>query len=365
MTEPTFHDLRLPADIETPCVVVDLDRLERNVSTMAAELDARGVRLRPHVKTHNCSAVASLQRSAGSTGLTVGTLGMAEAFAAKGFDDLFVAAPIWPHDGVVSRLRALVDTVELAIGVDSAEAADLLGRAVSGTRSGLAVLVEVDSGERRSGVRGEAVAEVAAAAARRGLRVVGAFTHGGHGYGGAEMRTVAARDEVSALADAAEALRTVGLDDPVLSAGSTPTALLSAVAPVNEERPGTYVFNDRQQVALGAVEANDVALAVAARVVSTAVPGQVVLDAGAKALSKDRPDWLQGHGVLPAFPGSLVSRIYDFHAVVELPQGPRPALGDIVAVVPNHVCPVVNLSRGLVRMRDGRAVGRWEIDGRV
>jgi D-serine deaminase-like pyridoxal phosphate-dependent protein len=227
------------------------------------------------------------------------------------------------------------------------------------------VLIEIDSGEGRSGVKPDGVVEVAEAARRAGLRVRGAFTHGGHSYAGPGAAPAAAEDEVRMLAEAGDALRSADFEVETLSAGSTPTVRLSAVAPVTEERPGTYVFNDRQQVGLGGASIDEVAFAIAATVTSTAVPGQVILNCGAKALTKDKAVWLDGFGALPAYPDARIVRLFDFHAVVEVPEGAAaPQLGEVVAVVPNHVCPVVNVARELVVVENGELVDRWAIDAR-
>jgi D-serine deaminase-like pyridoxal phosphate-dependent protein len=193
---------------------------------------------------------------------------------------------------------------------------------------------------------------------------VGVFTHGGHGYVPGE-REKAAGEEVASLGAAEQALREAGIDVRVVSAGSTPTAAYSARGSVTEERPGTYVYGDRMQVVLGTMTGAEVGLFVAATVVSTAVPGRIVIDSGAKALTKDRADWLEGHGAIPALPGAVIRSLYDYHAVVEVPDGlRRPSVGDVLAVVPNHVCPVVDLADSFVVSRDGQLVGHWPVDAR-
>jgi D-serine deaminase-like pyridoxal phosphate-dependent protein len=355
----------IPARIDTPSVVVDLDRFEANVERMATFLAERSVGLRPHAKTHSSTAVAKYQLEHGALGCTVGTLRMAAAMADAGIDDLFVAAPVWPDSEETRRLRDLHDRVRLTVGIDSAEAAQRIAAAIAGGSSRLRVLVEIDSGERRSGVTPAQAQAVAVAASKAGLQVAGVFTHGGHSYRGPGKAAEAAVDEVELLGEAARLLEDVGIEVETVSAGSTPTAHLSARAPVNEERPGTYVFGDRQQVYLGGCAGDEVALAVAATVTSTAVPGQVILNSGAKALSKDKPGWLGDFGTVPAYPDGVITRLFDFHAVLEFPEGAaRPKLGEVVAVIPNHVCPVVNLSRGLVTARNGVINGFWAIDAR-
>jgi D-serine deaminase-like pyridoxal phosphate-dependent protein len=357
----------IPPGLETPCLVVDLDAVEANARRMTEGAAARGVALRPHVKTHKSVALARLQLDTGATGITVGTLGEAEAMADGGIDDLFVGYPVWAAGTKAARLRRLHERCRLSVGVDSAEAAELLAAAVTGSSAGpLAVLVELDSGARRSGVGGPAEAVAVAAAARAaGLEVIGVFTHGGHGYRAPGAGPAAAADEVAILGAAADALREAGFDVHRISAGSTPTGVHAAAGQVNEIRPGTYLLGDRQQFVLGAIPADGIALAVAATVVSAAVPGQVVLDAGAKTLTKDRAAFLEGFGTLPAYPDAVVERLFDYHAAVAIPAGsPAPRLGEVLAVVPNHVCPVVEQFDEFVVARAGVELGRWPVDAR-
>jgi D-serine deaminase-like pyridoxal phosphate-dependent protein len=222
------------------------------------------------------------------------------------------------------------------------------------------VLVEVDCGMHRSGASASELGPVVRAALDAGLDVRGAFTFGGHGYATCDAPTGAADDEVSALTWAASMLRDEGVDVRVLSAGSTPTALRSARAPVTEERPGTYVFQDRQQLTLGTAGLEDVALVVAATVVASHGDGRIVLDAGSKVLSSDRPAWLTGFGLLPAYPDAEVRSLSEHHAVAWT-TGSRPRVGEVVAVVPNHCCVVVNLADSLIAVQAGVVVDRWPL----
>ncbi len=356
----------LPAGLQTPCLVVDLDVVDRNARRLQDELDRRGVRLRPHVKTHKSVALARLQLESGAAGLTVGTLGEAEVMAAAGLNDLFLAYPLWAEGAKAARLRALHESIGLIVGVDSRAGAERLAAAVAGTKRPLRVVIELDSGGHRTGAGnpGEAVA-VALAAQKLDLHVLGVFTHGGHSYAGPDAGAPAAADEVRSLGQAADALSAVEIPVEVVSAGSTPTAVDAATGQVNEIRAGTYLLGDRQQVALGSISPDGIALHVAATVVSTTVPGQVILDAGAKCLTKDLPPYLDGHGLLPAYPEAFIERLYDYHGATRIPDGQAaPALGEIVAIVPNHVCPVVDLFDSFVAVRGGEIVGRWPVDAR-
>jgi D-serine deaminase-like pyridoxal phosphate-dependent protein len=355
----------LPAGLDTPCLVVDLDVVEANARRMAEAMASRDVALRPHVKTHKSAHLARLQLEAGARGLTVGTLGEAEVMAAAGLTDLLLAYPIFADGPKAARLRALLDGLPLAVGIDSVPGAERLAAAAAGTIHPLHVLVEVDPGNGRTGVHPDRVVDLALAARALGLAVDGVFAHGGHAYRGPDAVAGAAMDEVASLGSAAENLRSAGFECPVVSAGSTPTALLAAAGPITEIRAGTYLLGDRIQAALGAAPPDGLALWVAATVVSTAVPGQVVVDAGAKTLTKDKPDYLEGHGLLPAYPGAVIERVNDYHGIVRLAAGdPGPRLGEVVAILPNHACPVVDLVDSFVVARGGMALDRWPVDAR-
>ena len=357
----------LPAGLDTPRVVVDLDRVAANIATLQAEMDRRGIAVRPHAKTHKSVAVARMQLAAGARGITVGTLGEAEVFVAAGIDDVFLAYPVRAEGPKAARLRAVHEaSPRFRVGVESAGSAERLAVAVAGSAADrpLRVLVEVDPGNHRTGL-GEpaAVVDVARAARSAGLRVDGVFSHGGHGYrvGGAAP---AGADEVRSLTAAAEALRAAGFEVMTISAGATPTMLTAATGEVTEMRAGTYVYGDRQQWALGSIPADGCAVAVAATVVAVH-DDRIVLDAGAKMLTKDRADWLTGFGAIVSYPELVIERVNDYHGVVSGPAGvDRPRLGQVVAVIPNHVCPVIDLVDRVVAVRAGAAPEEWPVDAR-
>ncbi len=355
----------LPDGLDTPALILDLARVDANITRLQAEMDRRGIALRPHAKTHKSVAIAGRQIAAGSRGITVGTLGEAEVFVSAGIADVFLAYPVWAEGPKAARVRALHDAAPaFRVGIDSVAGAERLAAAVAGSRQPLFVLIEIDPGNGRTGVASpEAAVEVGRAARAAGFGVEGVFSHGGHGYrvGGAEP---AGADEVRTLGAAVAALRAAGFKAPVVSAGSTPTMLTAATGEVTEIRAGTYVYGDRQQWALGAIPAEGCALAVAATVVSVHAD-RVVLDAGAKALTKDRAPWLTGFGAIVGYPDLVIERVNDYHGVVAAPAGAlRPDLGQVVAVIPNHACPVVDLFDSMTVLRPDGAAQTWPVDAR-
>lgn len=346
----------------TPFLAVDPVRLVANVESMAARARAAGVGLRPHVKTHKCLEVGRLQVAAGVVGVTVATVGEAQVFVDGGFDDVFVAYPVWVDAVRGARLRHLAERARVSVGVDSVVGVEALAEHVPG----VSVLVEVDSGHHRSGVVAEGAGVVARAAVEAGLDVVGVFTFPGHSYavGG---REAAARDEAVALAAAVESLRGVGVVARVVSGGSSPSLEFADTSVVTELRPGVYVTGDAQQWELGACGAGDVALTCHATVVSHA-GGRLVLDAGSKVLGADRAAFASGFGRLLDHPDARVVILSEHHAVVEMPAGVAlPAVGSVVRVVPNHACNAINLVDTLYVVEGGAGgdvVGAWPVAAR-
>ena len=321
----------------TPYLEIDAARMQANILRIAHLAATRGVVLRPHVKTHKCLEIARLQVAAGAGGISVATLGEAEVFVDAGFDDVFIAYPLWLSDAQVPRLQALRARTLITVGVDSAEAASRLASA-----GDVRVMVEVDSGHHRSGVSPDRAGEVARAAEAHGLDVVGVFTFPGHSYA-PDRTTSAADDEASALAEAAASMTRIGIAPSVISGGSTPSlaTTLSSDSPATELRPGVYVFGDAQQWELGTCDPDDIALTCLATVISHA-GGRVVLDSGSKILGADRAAYATGFGRLLDHPEARIVILSEHHAVVEI-SGPLPALGSQLRVVPNHACNAVNL----------------------
>lgn len=359
----------IPADIPTPAILIDVGILDRNIERMAESMRSRGISLRPHVKTHKTLEIAAKQLAAGATGLTVATIGEAEVFADGGASDIFIAYPLWVDARQAERLRALADECRIAVGVDSVEGATAMGRQLGSAGSRIEVLVEVDSGHHRSGVLPDEVVDVAKAAADSGLNVAGIFTFPGHSYKPG-MPSGAAGNENEALAQAARELTAAGFAIRTISGGSTPTALIGGETAATELRPGVYVFGDAQQLELERCAWEDIALSVAATVVSRheARGGnvrRVVVDAGSKILGSDRPDWATGYGRLPEYPDARITALSEHHATVVWPDSEElPALGARVRVIPNHVCLAMNLVDEVYAVQDGAVVDRWKVAAR-
>lgn len=252
----------------------------------------------------------------------------------------------------------------MRVGVDNVAAIEALADAMGDEPDRLQVVIEIDCGARRSGAPPEVAGDLARAARKRGLVPVGVYTYPGHGSAGPESRERAAGDQEAALARAISSLDGVGVTADVVSAGSTPTVEFSTGSPITEIRPGEYVFCDLDNTRLGACEEDQVALFVAATVVSDWVPDQVILDVGTKALGREgNPQ--KGYGGI-AGTKAVLAKLNEYHGFVTVPAGElHPAVGTVLPVVPNHVCPVVaSFEELVVTDSDGTILQRWPVAAR-
>jgi D-serine deaminase-like pyridoxal phosphate-dependent protein len=356
-------------ELDTPSLLIDLDVLERNIASMADIARSAGVRLRPHTKTHKSPEIARMQVDAGAGGLTVAKLSEAGVMADAGFEDLLLAYPI-VGETKLARLRALLERARVRTTLDSVEVAEGLGRVGRELGRDVEVLVEVDTGLRRLGrPPGEPTAELVAEVARiDGVEVVGLLTHAGHAYRSAsadELRAAAEREGLD-LVETARLCAKDGIEPREISVGSTPTARYVAdVEGVTEIRPGTYVFNDVQQMRLGVANENECAARVLATVVSR-IDDRFVIDAGSKSFSSDGTDGppFPGRGVVAGKPSLRLDFMSEEHAVGHVDGDDALRIGDRVEVIPLHVCSTVNLFDVAYGARDGRVEREIAIAGR-
>ncbi|MFO1053815.1 MAG: alanine racemase [Planctomycetota bacterium] len=347
--------------IETPALLLDRARLTRNVQRMEERARSLGVKLRPHLKTCKSVDVAHLIPSAASHGITVSTVKEAEYFAAAGLRDQLLAVAVAPSR--LRRVAALLrDGVRTRVALDSPVAIDWLEDAASREGVRFEALVEIDCGEHRSGVTPDSdlVPQLASRLARgRGTRFGGIFTHAGHSYGARDREALraVAEQERAAIATVRERIESIGIDVPIASVGSTPTATHAAsLHGVTEIRAGVYVFHDLFQAAIGSCGIDDIATTVLATVIGhQRAHGRILIDAGGLAMSKDRSTMALGahgdcgYGLLAdvdsgqVFDGVLVSDVYQEHGVITARPGSRLdfdrfPLGSRVRVLPNHSC---------------------------
>lgn len=349
---------RVAREYGSPAVTIDLDVVARNVRRLQDACDAAGLANRPHVKTHKSPAIASIQRAAGAAGITCQKLGEAEVFAAAGFTDILISYNILGADKV-GRLGALLKTTDVIVAADNPTV--VAGLPEAGVVAGrpLGVVVECDTGRGRAGVEtpAEAVALARAVAGRPELRFEGLLLY-------------APEDRIpqtqAFLEETRAGLAAHGLTARIVSTGGTPNLkTLGAVTGATEHRAGTVVFNDRMMMACGIATLEDCALHVVATVVSRAGAARGILDSGSKTLTSDTGGGLDGFGLIREHPQARIHKLAEEHGFLDLSAcAERPAVGDVVRIVPNHVCVVVNMVDRLVAVRRDEIVGEIPVAAR-
>lgn len=359
-------------EVETPAAIVDLDRLERNLDRAATYATSHGLGLRPHVKTHKTAWIAAEQMKRGAAGVTCATPREAEVMSAV-CDDILLA---YPPVGVAraERVASLPREARVIVALDSIEAIEHMERAAANANRRVGVYVEIDMGMHRVGVRD---AESALALAKR-VQKSRSLTYDGIAfYPGHVREPVDAQDAALSRLDAQlqetlAVLDAAGARPATVSGGSTPTLWQThRLHGVTEMRPGTYVYNDRTTAEIGACAWDDCALTVLATVVSTAVDGQAVIDAGTKALGREplrggpgQPSD-GGFGSLLEHPEVIVKGMSEEHGLLDLSRTSwRPRVGEIVRVIPNHVCIVVHLNDTMHGVRGELVERSWPVEAR-
>jgi D-serine deaminase-like pyridoxal phosphate-dependent protein len=367
--------------IDTPALVLDLDKLEANAARMQAKLDALGVTLRPHLKTAKSADVAALAIAQGSRGIAVATLQEAEYFLERGFTDLQYPVCIVP--GKFERAARLVrQGAQLGVILDSVAVAQAIAEFAGREQVRFSVYLEIDCGEHRTGFALPDADFVAAARILHAGEYIdfrGVLSHGGQSYhcNTVEQIKAVAEQERQSAVQAAEILREAEIECPEVSIGSTPTACFGeSFVGVTEVRAGVYLFGDLFQAALETCDKNSIAVSVLASVISHHPERKtLVLDAGGLALSKDRsrvrgnPE--AAYGQLITLDGSLysaravVADVHQEHGEVHYDQAPELAglqPGSRLRILPNHACMTAAMysQYHVVRGADTRVIAVWD-----
>jgi len=350
--------MAVPTSLPTPVVLLDEHRLNANIDDMSLRLANHGVAFRPHAKTHKCVQIAHrMAQAPGFAGLTVSTLREAEFFADAGFDDLLYGVSISPDK--FDRAGGLLNRgVALTLVVDTLQVADLLISWLQRRGLRARVMIEVDVDGHRAGIAPDdpvlaQLGECLDACAH--CEFAGIMVHAGESYfcEGVDAIAAHAEQERSGAVAAAEILRSRGIDVPVVSVGSTPTARYARdLSGVTEARPGVFVFYDLVMAGIKACRVDELALSVLTTVISHKPSHRrLIIDAGGLALSKDRGTANQrrdcGFGLVMTaegsapYPGLRVDAANQEHGIITLPADYELAtfpIGSRLRILPNHAC---------------------------
>jgi D-serine deaminase-like pyridoxal phosphate-dependent protein len=357
------------SEIDTPALVVDLDIMLRNLERVANYAREHSLRLRPHTKTHKAVRLARRQIELGAAGLTVAKVSEAEIMLGAEPADVLVAFPIVGHTKL-ARLVEIARRTQVTVALDNVYAACQLSEAARAAEVKVGVLAEVDVGLGRVGVSpGPELLQLA-----QTMEKLPHLSFEGITFYPGQVKSL---DEggLAELARVSEILRHVledfrkaGIETRIVSGGSTPTLFRShEVHGVTEIRPGTYVFNDINTMRSGACAMEDCAASILATVVSTARPGQMIIDGGSKTFSSDRlansSEVTFGHVV--EAPGARFHKMNEEHGFVDMTHAEgKFSVGDRVHVIPNHICVAVNLHERVYGVRGDHVEEVWTVDAR-
>ncbi len=352
--------------IDSPALVVDLDAMERNIARMADFARSRGLRLRPHAKTHKSAVIAKLQVEAGAVGVCVQKTSEAEALAAHGIADIYLSNEVIDA-AKLARIARLAGQVRLAIAVDCAAGVARLAEALRQAGTRVDVFVEVDVGQGRCGVAAAAAGALAQQVVSHGLRFAGLQAYHGRAQHlrGPHEREQAIHHAAAQARAAQAAVTAAGIACPLVTGAGTGTFVFEASSGIwGELQPGSYVFMDRDysdnEPSIGA-PVFEQALFVKSQVISRGF-SHAVVDAGHKS-----------HAIDSGLPKVWQRRLEfanggDEHGILRAAGDALPELGDTVWLVPGHCDPTVNLHDRYVVLRGGLADGRvqavWPVDAR-
>jgi D-serine deaminase-like pyridoxal phosphate-dependent protein len=348
---------KIAKEYGTPAIVIDMDRVERNIVRLQATCDAAGVANRPHIKTHKSPYLARLQRDVGAKGITCQKLGEAEVMVDGGLDDILISYNLL-GDQKMGRLGSLLKRANVTVAADNPVVLAELPKAAAVAERSVSVVIECDTGRKRAGV--ETPAEVIALArdilGRPELSFAGFLMY---------PTESGWSDAQKFLDETLAGVRSLGLEPSIISTGGSPNLKnLGKLRGATEHRAGTYIYNDRMQVAAGVADWDDCALHVYSTVVSRAGNDRGILDAGSKTLTTDIGG-LEGHGFILEHPQAKIARFAEEHGFLDLSgSNTRPLVGDVVRIVPNHVCVVVNMVDEVLMVRGNDIIGTLPVAGR-
>lgn len=341
-------------DLETPAPYVDLDMFERDLHKLQAYLSQHNIANRPHIKTHKSVAIAQMQMAAGAVGVTCQKLGEAEVMAAGGIPDIFLPYNL-VGDAKLGRLADLMSQTTMSVTADSLDTIQGLKRAARRAGQPLTVLVEFDCGMGRCGVQSPAEA------ARLAREIAG----DDHLHFGGLMTYPNCVEMNAFVREVHELIAKDGLTIEGVSGGGTACMWQAHTHPeLTEHRAGMYIFGDYGTLLAGAMSLEEISFRIVATVVSRPTETRGILDAGSKTLSSDKFD-LNGYGLIVEYPDARIAGLSEEHGTVDFSAcATKPRIGERVTIIPNHVCPVVNLFDEIVQVRNGEVAGAWRVDAR-
>lgn len=358
---------KLVEELDTPSLIIDLDQMESNIKMMQDFADSKGVKLRPHTKTHKTAEIAHLQIKYGAQGITVAKISEAEAMVNEGVADIFIATEVAGKQKL-ERIQAIAGRAKIRLAVDSIDHVEQVAK-FFGDQVPIELMIEIDTGQGRCGVQPREGVELAGEIIEKypQIKLGGIFTHEGHTYDATDneqMKEIALKAQRDVVEVGKKIKEKWGLDCEI-SIGCTLGQLIGEVLPeITEVRPGTYIFFDvGHAYYLG--DTKYCAATILATITSKRGHEGAVADTGAKAMTIDQRSSgvlkTEGFGKIKGYPDQI-KKLSDEHAVIV--PGNSLNIGDRIEIIPNHICPTVNIYDKAYGVRDGKVEKVFTISAR-
>ena len=362
-------------DLQTPCWLVDQDRLQENIEEFQRVAEKHKKQLWPMIKTHKCSTIARLQKAAGAQGFLAGTLQECQVLLEQELGPVMFAYPVAGEPNL-RRVLEIGRMGRLILSLDGEANVRMLSEAWQSQKKDTSnlpeqeVLMIIDSGLHRFGIQPELAGSLGRYIDQMpGLKLIGISTHPGQVYGARNCFEVlkTAMDEAAAMKTAIASLKRAGLAVAFVATGSTPTFAADAEEDViNILRPGNYVFFDQDQIRLMEIPESQCALTVLATVIAKPSLDRMLIDAGSKCLALDQGAHgiaaVSDYGRIIGHPELKLEKLSEEVGKIIITGSTTVKVGDQLRIIPNHACPVANLSDRLLLVRDGRVTGAWSVD---
>jgi len=359
--------------LETPCLVIDMEQTKKNLKKMQDIADSCHCKLRPHIKTHKMKIFAQMQIKYGAAGITCAKISEAEVMVDGGIDDIFIAYPLIEEFRIRRAITIQKRISRLILAVDSLEGAEAMSKVAVSAGVVLEVRLEVDTGAKRTGVLRQDAAELALKVSKLpGLNLTGIYTFKSLVYQDAPTtdKLIAGKEEGEMMKAIAEAIRAVGVDIKDISAGSTPTGeVVAQTGMVTEIRPGTYIFNDFMLTKEGAAQLDEVAGRLYVTVVSTPCDEFAIINGGTKTFPmdislKEPPYFYPGYAIVEGNDDLALTRMNEEHGILTSKCGKTGLkVGQKLCLMPIHICTALNM-QNKVYLYDGSSVTEQTVDAR-
>lgn len=358
-------------ELDTPCLLIDLDVLEKNIEKMGDYCKKHSINLRPHIKTHKIPEIAKMQLKSGAVGISSAKVSEAQVMADAGMNDILIAYPVYGEQKL-KELMNIAEKAKITVALDSKTVAEEISKKATAAGNTIGIIVEVNVGMNRCGweIGEDLLNAVKSIKDMPGLDLKGVMIYPGQIlkrslYKSSDEEIEKLQEDIDKIY---ELFNSVNIKLEVLSGGSTPSAFIShKLKGLTEIRPGTYVYNDMNVVRLGQIKEEDCALKVLSTVVSTTVKNQIIIDAGSKTMSSDaaQPEGNTGFGKIFGYDNLFINKMNEEHGFIDISKsGSKFKVGDKLMIIPNHCCTTNNMHDEAFGVRKGTVELTWQISAR-